>query len=72
MITVAILVTVPLVAIILALLGLTVMVIGRALWELACIQLGVDLHASTIDESKTAPKTPTNNPMNPSGGSGVS
>ena len=72
MITVAILVTVPLVAIILALLGLTVMVIGRALWELAFIQLGVDWHASTIDESKTAPKTPTNNPMNPSGGSGVS
>jgi hypothetical protein len=72
MITVAILVTVPLVAILLALFGLTVMVIGRALWELACIQLGFDLHASTIDESKSVPKTPANKPMNPSGGSGVS
>jgi len=71
MIAVAILVTVPLVAIILALLGLIVMVIGRAAWKLACIQLGVDLHASTIDEAKTTPKTPTNNPMNPSGGSGA-
>jgi hypothetical protein len=72
MITVAILVTVPGIAMMLALLGLTSMMIGRTLWELACIQLGVDLHASTIDESKTASKTPTNNPMNPSGGSGVS
>jgi hypothetical protein len=60
MITVAIFVTVPLIAMMLALLGLTSMMIGRALWELACIQLGADLHASTIDESKTAPKPPTN------------
>jgi hypothetical protein len=66
MITVAILVTLPLVAIILALLGLTVMVIGRALWELAFIQLGVDLHASTIDESKTCSIETTNQAIHPS------
>ncbi|MFN9538547.1 MAG: hypothetical protein ACK6A8_04795 [Planctomycetota bacterium] len=50
----------------LTLLGLTAMMIGRALWELAWIQLGVDLHASTIDESKTVSKTPTNNRMHQS------
>jgi hypothetical protein len=72
MITVAILVTSPLVAILLALLGLVVMGIGREIWELACIQVGVDLHASTIDEAKNTLKKPTNNPMNPSVGSSVS
>jgi hypothetical protein len=72
LITAAILSTVSWMSFVLALLGLTCMIFGRAFWELALVRLGFDLHASTIQRSKTAPETPTNNPMNPSGGSDVS
>jgi hypothetical protein len=48
------------------------MILGRAMWELACIRFGIEVTETPIEDSHTVTETPTNNPMNPSGGSGVS
>ena len=66
LITAAILSTISWMFILLALLGLTFMIFGRTLWELTLVQLGIELHSSTIERSET-PETPTNNAVNRSG-----
>ncbi|MFO0913641.1 MAG: hypothetical protein U0795_11840 [Pirellulales bacterium] len=72
LITAAILSSVTWMSIVLALLGLTCMIFGRALCELVLERLGFDLHSSKIERSKAGAETTTNNPIDQSGGSTAS
>lgn len=53
LITAAIVATIPWISILLAILGLTCMIFGRAFWELTLVRLGIDLHSSTSERSET-------------------